>query len=132
MSQKFSGFFLPKLKKKNQKSKTVFYIEAFDMIEVQTCLAPQNDHRNLSFVKDIYVVGNKMTRNGCKIAKVKGCLSYIEMEYTISYGKNRESGKILFKIWSNSNQLQMFSKKYSCNNSTQGLLDLVVLAQLQP
>ena len=83
-------------------------------------------------MKDIYVVGKKMTRNGCKIAKFKGCLSYIEMEYTISYGKNRESGKILFKIWSNSNQLQMFSKKYSCNNSTQGLLDLVVLAQLQP
>ena len=34
MSQNFSGFFLPKLKKKNQKSKTVFYIEAFDLIEV--------------------------------------------------------------------------------------------------
>ena len=33
MSQKFSGFFLPKLKK-NQKSKSVFYFEAFDLIEV--------------------------------------------------------------------------------------------------
>ena len=27
-----------------------------------------------------------MTRNGCKIAKVKGCLFYIEMEYSKGYG----------------------------------------------
>ena len=93
MSQKFSGFFLPKLKKKIKNQKLCFIFEAFDLIEVQTCLAPQNDHRNLSFVKDIYVVGKKMTRNGCKIAKVKGCLFYIEMEYTISYGKKPRIGK---------------------------------------
>ena len=36
-------------------------------------LAHQNDHQNLSFVKDINVLGQKMTRNGCKLAKRKSC-----------------------------------------------------------
>ena len=62
MSHKFSGFFLPKLKKK-KKSKIVFYIIAFDPIEIQTCLVPQNDRQHLSFVKDIYEVGKKNDQN---------------------------------------------------------------------
>ena len=33
----------------------VFYVEAFDPIEIQTHLTPQNDHQHPSFVKDIYV-----------------------------------------------------------------------------
>ena len=34
----------------------------------QTCLAPQNDHLNLSFVKDIHVVAKEITRSGLKTA----------------------------------------------------------------
>ena len=33
---------------------------AFEPIEVQTRSAPQNDHLNLSFVKDIYVYGKNL------------------------------------------------------------------------
>jgi hypothetical protein len=33
-----------------------------------TCLAPQNDRLNFSFVKEILVCGEKMTRNGRKTA----------------------------------------------------------------
>ena len=62
MSHKFSGFFLSKLKKTKLEN-FVFYIAAFDPIE-KTPLAPQNDHQHLSFVKDVHVVGEKMTRNG--------------------------------------------------------------------
>ena len=35
---------------------------------------PQNDHPNLSFVKDINVVGDRMTRNGHKMTISKSCL----------------------------------------------------------
>ena len=52
----------------------VFYLVAFDPIEIQTCSAPQNDRQNLIFVKDIYEVGKKKTINGRKMAKRKGCL----------------------------------------------------------
>ena len=48
---------------------------------LQTCLGPQNDRQKLSFLKDIYVVGKKMTRNDPKMAKLKGCIFYIESEY---------------------------------------------------
>ena len=51
MSNKFSEFFLPKLKKM-ETEKFVFYVVAFDPIKTWTCLAPQNDHQHLSFVKD--------------------------------------------------------------------------------
>ena len=37
----------------------VFYLVAFDPIEIQTCSAPKNDRQNLIFVKDIYEVGKK-------------------------------------------------------------------------
>ena len=37
----------------------MIYVVAFDPIKIQTCLAPQNDCQNLSFVKDNYVVGKK-------------------------------------------------------------------------
>ena len=37
-------------------------------------LADQNDRQNLSFVKDIYVVGIKMTKNGHKMAKLKSII----------------------------------------------------------
>ena len=34
---------------------------------IKPCLVPQNDRLNFSFVKDIYVVGEKMTKNGFKM-----------------------------------------------------------------
>ena len=47
----------------------VFYVVAYDPIEIQTHFAPQNDHQHPSFVKDIYVGFKKMTRKGHKIAQ---------------------------------------------------------------
>ena len=72
MSFMFSEFFLPKLEKKLQ-PKNVFYVVAFNIIRIQAHLAPQNEHQNLSFMKDIHVVGKKMTRNDHEITKCKGC-----------------------------------------------------------
>jgi hypothetical protein len=43
-------------------------------------LALQNDRQHLTFVKDIYVVGEKMARNDCKIAKCKSCAFHFESE----------------------------------------------------
>ena len=37
-------------------------------IKIQTQSAPQNDHLNLSFVKDEHTNGKKMARNGLKPA----------------------------------------------------------------
>ena len=73
MSQKFSEIFLPKLKKL-ETGKFVFCLVAFDLIELLTHLAPQNDPQHLSFVKDINAVGKQMTRNSRKMAKFRGCL----------------------------------------------------------
>ena len=42
-----------------------FCVITFEPIEVQTCSAPQNDHLNLSFVKNEHTYGEKMARNGC-------------------------------------------------------------------
>ena len=67
MRLKLNFFFLTKLKKWVLKT-FVFYVIAFDPIEIQTCLAPQNDRQNLSFVKDNNVFVAKMTRNGLKMA----------------------------------------------------------------
>ena len=39
--------------------KIVFYVLVFDPIKILILLAPQNVHQNLSFVKDINVVGKK-------------------------------------------------------------------------
>ena len=72
MSHKFSEFFLPKLKKMEAK-RIFFYVVFFGLIGILTHLAHQNEHQNLSFMKDIHVVGKKMTRNDHKIAKCKGC-----------------------------------------------------------
>ena len=49
-------------------TKKVFHVVAFDLIRIQTGLAPNNGHQNLSFVKDIHVVGKKMTQHGLKMA----------------------------------------------------------------
>ena len=41
---------------------------------IYTCSAPQNDHLNFSFVKDIKVVVKKMTRNRRKVIGKPGGL----------------------------------------------------------
>ena len=46
----------------------VFYAIAIEPIKLQTHSASQNDRLNLSFVKDSYVDGGKVTRNGHKTA----------------------------------------------------------------
>jgi hypothetical protein len=46
----------------------MFWVLTFEPNKLQTCLAPQNDLLNLSFVKEIDVVGKKMARNGRKTA----------------------------------------------------------------
>ena len=43
------------------------YAITFEQIKIQKRSTPQNECLNLSFVKNIYVVGKKMTRNGRKI-----------------------------------------------------------------
>ena len=51
-----------------QKNIFPFCVIIFEPIEVQTRLAPQNSRQNLSFVKDIFVDGGKLARNGQKTA----------------------------------------------------------------
>ena len=67
---------------KSRDSETfVFYVVVFHPIKKMTCLALQHDRQNLCFVKDIYVVGKKMTRNGHKMTKLKSIIFWIETEY---------------------------------------------------
>ena len=44
----------------------VFCVINFDPITIKTCYAPQNDSLNLSSVKDMYVDGKNLARNGRK------------------------------------------------------------------
>ena len=44
--------------------KIAFCVITFDQIKIQTHSAPQNDRQNFSFVKDTYVDGKKLARNG--------------------------------------------------------------------
>ena len=72
---KFSGVFFPNWKTQFS-IKFVIHAIAFYKIKIETCLTPQNESQHLIFVQDIYVVGKKMTRNGCKLAKRKSCLFF--------------------------------------------------------
>ena len=56
----------------------MIYVIDFDPIGIYTCLALQNDRQNLNLVKDICVVGKKMARNSCKMAKHKSCQFFSE------------------------------------------------------
>ena len=70
---------------KTQLSKYIWiYIIAFDTIEIQTQQAPQNGRRNLSFVKDTNVVGNRMTRKGPKMTISKGCLFNFRTDFKLN------------------------------------------------
>ena len=68
LSHEFSIFFFTKLQKQEM-TKIMFYDEAFDSNKIQACKAHQNDCLKLNnFVKDINAIGQKMTRNGHKMA----------------------------------------------------------------
>ena len=43
-------------------------VNIFHKTKIQTCLEPQNDHLNLSFVKNINTIVKKMAKNGRKTA----------------------------------------------------------------
>ena len=45
-----------------------FCVIKFVPIKIKTHKAPQNDRLNLSFVKDVHIIGEKMARSGCKTA----------------------------------------------------------------
>jgi hypothetical protein len=61
----------------------VIYVIDFDPIVIYTCLSLQNDRQNLNFVKDTCVVGNKMARNGCKMAKRKSCQFFFQTDFKL-------------------------------------------------
>ena len=84
MSQKFSLFFLTKLKKTETKNNFVLSC-SFDPIKIRTRLAPQNVHKNLSFVKDTNVVCQNMTRKCCKIVQKPICALHFRYVFTKSY-----------------------------------------------
>ena len=54
----------------------MIYVIDFHPIVIYTRLAPQNECRNLNFVKDKYVGGKKMARNGGKMTKRKICVLF--------------------------------------------------------
>ena len=54
--------------KKSQMEICAFCVITFEPIEIQNPKAPQNDHLNLSFVKNEHTNGEKMARNGLKTA----------------------------------------------------------------
>ena len=60
-----------------------FCVITFEPIEVQTCLSPQNDRLNLSFVKDIHVDGRKLARNGRKTAL------FVSRKFWLSVSSNK-------------------------------------------
>ena len=57
-----------KMAKKKEAEIFAFCVITFEPIKIKTCSAPQNDRLNFSFVKDIYVYGGKVARNGSKTA----------------------------------------------------------------
>ena len=80
MSHKLSGLFLQN-KKKLEENKNVFHAVNFDSIKIFINWPLQNDCLN-RFVKAINVVGQKMVRNGCKMANAYCCDLYTASDYT--------------------------------------------------
>ena len=62
----------------------VIYVLAFDPIKINALYASQNDRQNLSFVKDINVVGNKMARNGCEMTISKSRLFFNQTDFNLT------------------------------------------------
>ena len=61
--------------------KIVFYVVAFGSNKIQACQAHQNDRLKLIFVKDINIVGQKMTREGRKMTNPQICLFFYTSDY---------------------------------------------------
>ena len=57
-----------------------FCVITFEPIMIQTCSAPQNDRQNFSFVKDTYVDGEKLARNGRKTATYYAAFFFLIIE----------------------------------------------------
>ena len=96
MSQKFSLFFLTKLKKTETKNNFVLSC-SFDPIKIRTRLAPQNVHKNLSFVKDTNVVCQNMTRKCCKLVQKPICALHFRYVFTFrQISVSCDSGKTHF------------------------------------
>ena len=68
----------------------MFYLVVVDPIKIQSRLAPQNVHQNLSFVKDINVVCEKMTRNCRKIVPKPICALHFRYVFNTVKPGNKE------------------------------------------
>ena len=56
----------------------------FEPIKIQTCSSPQNDSLNLSFVKDIKVIGKKLSRYGHKMkGEIKSLVNFVNKKLGI-------------------------------------------------
>ena len=55
-----------------------FCVITVEPIKIQTCSAPQNDHLNLSFVKEIYVVCENMARKGLKSSAIWAVANFVD------------------------------------------------------
>ena len=79
-------FFSSKIEKTQLSKPFVIYVFAFYPIKIWTLYASQNDRWNLIFVKDINVVGNKMTWNGHKMTISKSCIFFNRTDFiTLGY-----------------------------------------------
>ena len=70
-------------------TKIVFYALGFDQIGIQISWAHQNDRQNLSFMRNINEVAEKMARNGLKIAKSLGCAFHFESAFICFCPENK-------------------------------------------
>ena len=59
------------------------YVLAIDPIKIDTLYTSQNDQRNLSFVKDVNVVGDQKTRNGRKMTISKSCIFFNRTDFSL-------------------------------------------------
>ena len=60
---------------------------------IYTCSAPQNDRQNFSFVKDTYVDGKTLARNGQKTA------TYYAAPFLPHYRRVLFSHLLVFNLW---------------------------------
>ena len=65
----------------------------FEPIMIYTCSTTQNDRQNFSFVKDAYVDGKKLTRNGRKMA------TYYAASFLPHYRRVLFSHLLVFNLW---------------------------------
>ena len=64
--------FLYKIAEKKEMEIFAFCVITFQPIIIKTCKAPQNDHQNLSFVKDKHTHGKKWPEKIVQRSFIKG------------------------------------------------------------